>query len=133
MSAKVSRGKSHGVDVASGPLGLKGAVEARDIVVRLQRRGLTQVVIAEATDTNTRSVHAWKAGANPRRPKYDRLAALRDVVAVLDGSLTDRGIAQWLTARNRYLEGRRPVDRLAQGHIEEVVEAATAYTEGVYL
>lgn len=134
MAARASHGDAKGkVDVAAGPTKLYGAVEARDIIVALQRRGITQVVIAEATDTNARSVHAWKAGANPRRQKYDRLAALRDVVTALNDSLTDKGVAQWLTARNRYLKGRRPVDVLAQGRTDEVLEAANAFAEGIYL
>ena len=48
-------------------------------------------------------------------------------------SLTKQGIVQWLQARNRYLNGRRPIDVLAEGEAPEVLEAANAYSEGVYL
>lgn len=112
---------------------LHSAVEAREIVLGLERHGIRQSIIAEATSADPRSVYAWKTGSSPRRPRYDKLAALRDVVTALDGSLTHRGVAQWLDARNRYLNGERPVHVLAEGRIEEVLEAARAYAEGVYL
>lgn len=112
---------------------LKNAVEASEIVVGLQRHGVSQTVIAEVTLVDPRSVHSWKAGASPRRPKYDRLATLRDVVTILDDSLTHRGISQWLDARNRYLDGARPIEILAEGRLDEVIQAATSYAEGSYL
>jgi hypothetical protein len=38
-----------------------------------------------------------------------------------------------LTARNRLLHGRRPMDVLAQGDVEAVRDAAKAYLEGAYV
>lgn len=51
----------------------------------------------------------------------------------LEGSLTAKGICQWMHARNRYLKGERPVDLLARGEGDRVFEAATAFSDGVYL
>ncbi|MCW2844471.1 MAG: hypothetical protein JWN22_2387 [Nocardioides sp.] len=134
VTAKPTRKRLAGhVPAGTKSVRLKTAVEAREIVIGLQRHGIEQSVIAEATSTDPRSVYSWKVGSSPRRPRYDRLAALRDVVTALDGSLTNKGIAQWLQAKNRYLDGRRPVEVLADGGTDQVLQAAHAYAEGVYL
>jgi len=50
-----------------------------------------------------------------------------------EDSLTPRGIAQWFTARNRLLSGRRPVDALHEGDTEAVRQAAVSFAEGGYV
>lgn len=47
--------------------------------------------------------------------------------------LTYRGIQQWIHAPSRYLKGEKPIELLRRGEGERVYEAATAWSQGVYL
>ena len=58
---------------------------------------------------------------------------LRDLVLLLSDSLTPRGVGQWLHAKNRLLDGERPVDLLAEDHYEKVRSAAEAFVDGSYV
>ena len=61
------------------------------------------------------------------------VADIADIVLVLDGSLTPRGVVQWFNARLRYLSGQRPAYLIHVGDIEPVRVAARAFVEGIYL
>jgi transcriptional regulator with XRE-family HTH domain len=113
---------------------LDRAVEAGAVVRRLREDyGLTQSIIAEATGASARSVRNWEQTSAIRPHNDERLRDLREVVLILRETLTARGVGQWLTARNRILHGRRPIDLLAEGNPKDVREAATAYVEGAYV
>ncbi len=58
---------------------------------------------------------------------------LREIEWILRVTLTSRGVGQWLHASNCLLNGRRPIDELADGKIESVRDAAKAYVEGTYV
>lgn len=91
------------------------------------RARLTQQVIATATGASLRSVRNWELlGVQLRRRHDDRLRYLADVVAVLSGTLTPRGVSQWLNAQNRNLASARPVDLLADDERAVVLDAARA-------
>jgi transcriptional regulator with XRE-family HTH domain len=113
---------------------LDRAVEAGAVVRRLRvDYGLTQSIIAKATGTSARSVRNWEQTSAIRPRNDERLRDLREVALILRETLTARGVGQWLTARNRILRGRRPIDLLAEGDTNSVREAATAYVEGAYV
>lgn len=57
------------------------------------------------------------------RPEQWGLAGLRDLVLLLSDSLTPRGVGQWLHARNRLLDGDRPIEALADGRVPDVRRA----------
>jgi hypothetical protein len=112
---------------------LDRAVEAGEVVLRLRDYGLTQASIAKATGATVRSVRNWQ-GTSAIRPQNDeRLRQLREIVLLLRETLTPRGVGQWLNARNRLLDGRRPLDVMAGGHADAVRDAANAYVEGAYV
>lgn len=111
---------------------LERAVEAREIVDTLKSFGITQVDVASATQVSDRAVRGWRTGdIHPDR--YDRLAQLRDLVLLLSDSLTPRGVGQWIHAKNRLLDGERPIDLLAEERYEEVRGAAEAFIDGSYV
>jgi hypothetical protein len=107
-------------------------VEAPEIVRALKPYGVTQSDIAAATGVTDRAVRGWQS-SSIRPQRYDRLAELRDIVLVLSDSLTPRGVGQWLHARNRLLGGRRPVELLKDGDVEDVRRAAAAFADGSYV
>jgi hypothetical protein len=87
---------------------LDRAVEVKDVVAALAT-SLTQADVARATGASERSVRNWKR-TSAIRPEYkERLQDVREIVLILQDSLTPRGIGQWFRARNRLLDGRRPM------------------------
>lgn len=111
---------------------LDRAVEASEIVDALKPFGVTQGDVAAVTHVSDRAVRGWRT-SDIRPDRYDRLAQLRDLVILLSDSLTPRGVGQWLHARNRLLEGQRPVDLLAEDRYDTVREAAEAFVDGAYV
>lgn len=112
---------------------LDRAVEVRDVVGALRRFGLTQKDLASATGASERSVRNWARTSAIRAGHEERLRELRDVALILQGSLTPRGVGQWLRARNRLLDGHRPIELLAAGRAEEVQKAAKSFVDGAYV
>jgi Rv2175c C-terminal domain of unknown function len=110
---------------------LERPVEASEIVDALKPFGISQVDIASITHVSDRVVRAWRKG-DIRPDRYDRLAQLRGLVLLLSDSLTARGVGQWLHAKNRLLDGERPVDSLVEDRHEEVQRAAEAFVAGSY-
>lgn len=60
-----------------------------------------------------------------------RLRQLEQLADELADSLDPPGPAQWMRTPNRMLDGRRPLDALADGH-DEVARAVAAWTHGTY-
>ena len=114
------------------PVTLERAVETADVVHALRQFGL-QAALALATRASLRSVRNWQRTSAIRPQTEDRLRDLREVVLLLQETLTPRGVGQWLRARNRLLGGRRPLEALAAGEVQGVREAAAAYVEGAYV
>lgn len=75
------------------------------------------------------AVRGWRTG-DIRPDRYDRLAQLRDLVLLLSHSLTARGVGRWLHAKNRLLDGERPIDLLAKERYQEVRGAAESFIDG---
>ncbi len=113
---------------------LDGAVEAGDLLDAFRVYGILQVDIAQVARVDPKTVYTWKAhDVRPRARVYDRLDGLREVVRVLSDSLTDRGVGQWLRARNRLLDGQRPLEVLHEGQQQAVLAAARSFVDGSYV
>jgi hypothetical protein len=111
---------------------LERAVEAPEIVRALRSYGVTQVDVGSVTGVSDRAVRAW-ATSTVRPERYDRLAELRDLVMLLSDSLSGRGVGQWLHARNRLLNGERPIEVVAAGRFDDARRAAQAFVDGSYV
>lgn len=111
---------------------IERAVEAPEIVHALRGYGVTQADVGSVTGVSDRAVRGW-ARSSVRPDRYDRLAELRDLVVLLSDSLSARGVGQWLHARNRLLDGARPLDVLAEGRFADVRQAAEAFVDGSYV
>jgi transcriptional regulator with XRE-family HTH domain len=101
-----------------------------------RRTKLTEADLADATGASTRSVRRWlKADMREvRAPRFtEQIDDLRMIVKELEDSMTAKGIRQWLRARSRYLDGKRPIDVLRAGGFDDVLEAARSFREGDYL
>lgn len=112
---------------------LSRAVEVKDVVAALSEFKLSQADIAAATGASERSVRNWRK-TSAIRPEYEeRLRDVQEVVLVLEGSLSPRGVSQWLRARNRMLQGKRPLELIAKRKVDEVIRAAQAFVDGAYV
>lgn len=112
---------------------LERAVEADEIVVALRAYSFTQADIAAVVGVSDRAVRDWLHDKPLRRGNEERLHSLRQIVLLLDDSLSRRGVGQWFRAHNRLLAGRRPLEVLADGDYEAVRQAAAAFADGAYV
>ncbi len=66
----------------------------------------------------------WSSGGNtPSGGNRDRLLELHYLTRSLRDLYTREGAEIWLHGRKRSLGGRRPIDMLAEGSYEEVLDA----------
>lgn len=67
----------------------------------------------------------WATGESaPRGGSRTRLLDMKYIVEELRAVYTEEGVNIWLHARNRNLDGDRPIDLLTAGEVDRVVEEA---------
>ena len=137
MAARSPAAQRPGTAASDLDLDLAGelarTVELDRLVRLLRRRALVpQTVIAEATGASLRAVRNWEDGARARRIYDDRVRALAAAAGEISSTVTPRGISQWLVARNRLLDDRRPVEALAASDFDAVLRAARLFADGSY-
>jgi transcriptional regulator with XRE-family HTH domain len=94
------------------------------IVGEIRDSGLSTADIARIVGVAERQVRNWTSGGNtPSGRNRDRLLELHYVTQALRDLYTREGSEIWLHGRKRSLAGRRPVDMLAEGSYEEVLDA----------
>jgi uncharacterized protein (DUF2384 family) len=71
-----------------------------------------------------RQVRNWTSGQHaPRRPARERLLELHYLIGLLRDVYTRQGAEIWLHGRKRSLDGRRPIDLVAEGDYTTVLDA----------
>jgi uncharacterized protein (DUF2384 family) len=94
------------------------------IVEEVRDGGLSTADVARVVGVAERQVRNWTSGGNtPSGRNRDRLLELHYVARLLRDVYTREGAEIWLHGRKRSLEGRRPVDLLAEGEYDEVLDA----------
>jgi transcriptional regulator with XRE-family HTH domain len=95
------------------------------------RTSLSVSEIAAVTGVKERQVQHWAAGSSrPRDETRDRLVDVHYLVRQLAEVYRPEGIEIWLHARNRELDGSRPIDLLVAGDFEPVVHAVERLKSG---
>jgi uncharacterized protein (DUF2384 family) len=83
---------------------------------------LTQSEFAAAVGASERTVQNWTAGhTKPRGEAATRALDFVYLVQELRDVYADEGIQIWLKSRNRNLEGRRPIELISEGRIDDVL------------
>lgn len=101
------------------------------VVEQIRAAGLTLAEIASATGVSERQVQHWSAGnSRPRESARDRLVDIHYLAQQLAEVYRPEGVEIWLHARNRSLEGQRPIDLLALGEFQPVLAAVERLTSG---
>lgn len=115
---------AHTADLEDFPSpGRTEALYAR-IVNEIRDSGLSTADIARLVGVAERQVRNWTSGGNtPSGRNRDRLLELHYVTQALRDIYTREGAEIWLHGRKRSLAGRRPVDMLAEGSYQEILDA----------
>jgi putative toxin-antitoxin system antitoxin component (TIGR02293 family) len=88
--------------------------------------------VARVSGTNPRSVTRWKADAAvPRREAQERLLELRAVVELTRKVMRADAARLWLRSPNPDLGYEKPLDVIAQGRYQRVIDLLLALAEGV--
>lgn len=124
QQAMTRHSAAHHIPVEHDPLpGRSEALYSR-IVEEVRDSGLSTADIARIIGVAERQVRNWTSASNaPKGRNRDRLLELHYVTRLLRDVYTHEGAEVWLHGRKRSLAGQRPVDMLAQGSYEEVIDA----------
>lgn len=105
---------------------------ARVIARVREQAGLTVAEIAEIVGVGARQVQNWAAGhgtpANSQRLR--QLLDLQYVLDLVSEVFDDEGSLMWLHARNRQLDGSRPLDLVASGETDKVIALLERLADG---
>lgn len=90
------------------------------------------VDVARVSDTNPRSVSRWRSeSVAPRRESEERLLELSAVVDLARRVLRPDAARLWMRSPNPDLRYDKPLDLIATGHYQRVVDLLLALAEGV--
>ncbi len=88
--------------------------------------------LARVSATHPRSVVRWLTQeTKPRRQAEERLLELRAVVTLARTVMQDDAARFWMRSPNRDLEYKKPLDLVATGQYERVIDLLLALSEGI--
>ena len=88
--------------------------------------------LARVSATHPRSVIRWQTQeTTPRRQAEERLLELRAVVDLARGVMRDDAARFWMRSPNRDLDYKKPLDLVANGEYERVIDLLLAIAEGI--
>lgn len=103
------------------------------LITKVRERGhLSAAEIGEVVGVGTRQVQNWASG-NGTPASTKRLRQLLDLEYVLDlvtEVFDDEGATLWLHARNRQLDGERPLDLIAKNETDRVIGLLNRLADG---
>ncbi|WP_052336198.1 antitoxin Xre/MbcA/ParS toxin-binding domain-containing protein [Nocardioides alkalitolerans] len=105
---------------------------ARVIARAREQADLSSADLARIVGVGERQIQNWAAGRSGPGSK-EKLRQLLDLQYVLDlvrEIYEDDGAVMWLHARNRMLGGGRPLDLLAEGRTDEVINLLDRIADG---
>jgi uncharacterized protein (DUF2384 family) len=101
------------------------------IVEEAREGGLSTADVARLVGVAERQVRNWSSGGHaPSSRNRDRLLEVHYVAQLLRDVYTREGAEIWLHGRKRSLDGRRPIDLLAEGDYETVLDAVERLRAG---
>ena len=88
--------------------------------------------VARVSGAHVRSVNRWHSEqAEPRRDSEERLLELKAVVDLLRRVLRNDAARLWVRSPNPDLEYEKPLDLVASGQYQRVIDLLLALAEGV--
>lgn len=115
--------------------GAAGAAAGRPAYARIvdeaRDGGLSAADVARLVGVAERQVRNWNSGEHaPSGGNRDRLLEVHYVAQQLRDVYTREGAEIWLHGRKRSLGGRRPIDLLAEGEYDIVLDAVERLRSG---
>ncbi|MGH7389695.1 MAG: antitoxin Xre/MbcA/ParS toxin-binding domain-containing protein [Candidatus Rokuibacteriota bacterium] len=99
-----------------------------------QKGGITAREIAQLLNTTPETVSRWRAGrTQPQPDRRDYLLRLEWLVGELADLYPPEEARLWLFSPHKLLNGDRPVDRIQQGKIEDVLTVIAQIKDGAYV
>jgi transcriptional regulator with XRE-family HTH domain len=97
--------------------------------------GIREEELAQALNTNLRTLRRWRAGAaHPQLLARRRLAALLCLQERVRGTFRGRGaVRRWFHSESRYLGGITPAEAIRVCQLDRVETALEALDSGVFL
>lgn len=107
-----------------------------EVVVLLDRLLEGEVVdgadVARVVGTSPRSITRWQSAHSvPRRDSEERLLELKAVIDLLRDVLREQPARLWLRSPNPDLNYEKPLDVVARGEYQRVIDSIMALAEGV--
>lgn len=88
--------------------------------------------VARVLGTSPRSVTRWQSARSvPRRDSEERLLELKAVVDLVRSVLREQPARLWLRSPNPDLGYEKPLDIVARGEYQRVIDSIMALAEGV--
>ena len=110
------------------------AVYAEKLDTIKKDAGLSRQEVAQIVGASPRTVFRWASGATlPRGGARDRVLELAAVAQRLKTVMQPEAATAWLFQPNPLLDDQRPVNLIARGHYQEVLDAIDALREGVFV
>jgi putative toxin-antitoxin system antitoxin component (TIGR02293 family) len=111
-------------------------LELGEVVVLLDRLLEGEVVdgadVARVVGTSPRSITRWQSAHSvPRRDSEERLLELKAVIDLLRDVLREQPARLWLRSPNPDLNYEKPLDVVARGEYQRVIDSIMALAEGV--
>ena len=97
--------------------------------------GIPEEELAQALNTNRRTLQRWRTGAaHPQQAARSRLAALLRLQQRVRETFTSSDASRrWFHAPSRYLGGITPAEAIRVGRLERVEAALEALHSGAFL
>ncbi len=92
----------------------------------------SQARAAEALGVSRSRVSRWLRAEQPDPENRRKVEALEFVLAYLLSFLHPETAVSWLNGHNGFLNDFRPIDYLARGRIDDVIQAARAFKAGSF-
>jgi uncharacterized protein (DUF2384 family) len=91
--------------------------------------------IAAALQVDRRTVQRYSSGDSyPTRRVRNNIADLREISILLDEIFSDQTDSiRWLNTTVALLKGRRPIDLIQKGKLDEVISVLATFQSGAYL
>ena len=107
---------------------------ARKLLSIKKAGGISAREVAQLLDTTPQTVSRWSTGKSSPQPAYlDRLLKLDWLADQLSALYHPDEARLWLFSPHSELDGRRPADYIADGHVDEVLAIIDRLQTGAYL